>query len=152
MVRETSPKNGGDPTSVTTQEEESLKSGGSGSKDVWNCRRKLRHRNYLSALHHARRLGHPDLNIYPCSVCDGLHVGHNSTGESVGRLRKTRKKLRAIESRLQAIDRERQELEEQKKALLEKRRNLLATPDRHVSICSIPKSVLAWFNDRPTPR
>jgi hypothetical protein len=79
-------------------------------------------------------------------------VGHNSTGESVGTLRKTRRKLRAIERRLQAIDRERQELEEQKKTFLEERRNLLATPERHVSICSIPKSVLAWFRGRPKPR
>lgn len=144
-VRETSPKNSDDLISVTTQEEESLKSGGLNSKDRWNCRRKLRHRNYLSALHHASRLEHPDLNIYPCTVCDGLHVGHDSTGESVRWLRKASKKLRAIESRLHELDRERQELEGQKKTLLEERRCLLVVQERHLPLRSIRKSLLAWF-------
>jgi hypothetical protein len=49
--------------------------------DLWNCRRKLSHSDYLSALLHARGLpGHlskPVLNIYPCNVCGGLHVGRS---------------------------------------------------------------------------
>jgi len=48
LVMETSQKNGDALTSATTQEEVSLKSGGPGSTCVWNCRRKLRQRNYLS--------------------------------------------------------------------------------------------------------
>lgn len=47
------------------------------SRDVWNCKRKLRHVEYLSALLHASRLGDPDLDVYPCPVCAGLHVGHD---------------------------------------------------------------------------
>jgi hypothetical protein len=64
---------------------------GPNRKDLWNCRRKLSHCDYLSALLHARRL--PDrsgkfmLNIYPCVVCGGLHVGRSKFGSSrsVGR-------------------------------------------------------------------
>jgi hypothetical protein len=46
-------------------------------EDVRNCKRKLRHLNLLSALQHAARLGDPDLHVYPCPVCSGLHVGHD---------------------------------------------------------------------------
>ena len=41
------------------------------------CGRKLRHIDYLSAMRHAINV--PDnetVVIYPCSYCDGLHVGH----------------------------------------------------------------------------
>jgi hypothetical protein len=54
---------------------------GPNRKDLWNCRRKLSHCDYLSALFHARRLpDRPDklmVNIYPCAVCGGLHVGRS---------------------------------------------------------------------------
>ena len=42
----------------------------------WNCRRKLCHPDYLSALMHARRLQDDTLIIYPCRICHHLHVGH----------------------------------------------------------------------------
>jgi hypothetical protein len=52
-------------------------------KDLWNCRRKLSHFDYLSALLHARRLppdpSNPALNIYPCFVWGGLHVGRSKS-------------------------------------------------------------------------
>jgi hypothetical protein len=48
------------------------------SRDRRNCRRKLRHPHYLSALLHARRLRQDDnLGIYPCPICRRLHVGHS---------------------------------------------------------------------------
>jgi len=40
------------------------------------CQRKFRHENYLSALHHAMQLSKNDIVIYPCGICDGLHLGH----------------------------------------------------------------------------
>ena len=51
-----------------------------GRKLVRKCRRKLAHFDFLSALHHAhglaRRNGNDNLNIYPCLICNGIHVGH----------------------------------------------------------------------------
>jgi hypothetical protein len=41
------------------------------------CRRKLCHRDYLSALRHAQALAESNISIYPCSICKGLHVGHD---------------------------------------------------------------------------
>ena len=46
------------------------------SKLRWNCRRKLCHPDYLSALMHARRLNDDELIIYPCRICHHLHIGH----------------------------------------------------------------------------
>ncbi len=46
------------------------------SKLRWNCRRKLCHPDYLSALMHARKLNDDELSIYPCPLCHHLHVGH----------------------------------------------------------------------------
>ena len=40
------------------------------------CQRKFRHENYLTALHHAMQLAKNDIVIYPCGICDGLHLGH----------------------------------------------------------------------------
>jgi hypothetical protein len=40
------------------------------------CKRKSRHEKYLSALHHAMQLSKNEIVIYPCGICDGLHVGH----------------------------------------------------------------------------
>ena len=45
------------------------------------CRRKLVHTNFLSALRHAHQLaqrsGDSNLRIYPCLVCNGIHIGHS---------------------------------------------------------------------------
>jgi hypothetical protein len=41
------------------------------------CRRKLCHTDYLSALWQARRLAEENISIYPCNVCNGLHLGHD---------------------------------------------------------------------------
>ena len=49
------------------------------SRDRRNCKRKLRHPHYLSALLHARCLRQDEnLTIYPCSVSRHLHVGHST--------------------------------------------------------------------------
>ena len=45
------------------------------SKQRWNCRRKLCHPHYLSALLHARKLSDDNLVIYPCRF-GHLHIGH----------------------------------------------------------------------------
>lgn len=44
------------------------------------CLRKLRHLNFLSALKHAAQVPENEfVVIYPCSECEGLHVGHSIT-------------------------------------------------------------------------
>jgi hypothetical protein len=51
---------------------------GYNSRDRRNCRRKIRHPHYLTALLHARRLRQDNnLIIYPCCFCQHLHVGHS---------------------------------------------------------------------------
>ncbi len=42
------------------------------------CHRKLRHTNYPTALMHARSLGVDAMDIYPCDLCGGLHLGHTT--------------------------------------------------------------------------
>jgi len=37
-------------------------------RELSNCRRKLRHTNFLTALMHADQLGDNDLRIYPCAA------------------------------------------------------------------------------------
>jgi hypothetical protein len=57
------------------------------------CGRKLRHPNLLSALKHAAELNDPSLSLYECQFCDGLHLGHATSGQVL--------KNRRIEQRLQ---------------------------------------------------
>ena len=45
--------------------------------ETQKCHRKLRHADYLSAMLHARSLGADGIVIYPCTICGGLHLGHN---------------------------------------------------------------------------
>lgn len=42
--------------------------------DIWNCRRKLRHYNFLTAIQHASQLGMPGIQVYPCSVSAAHHM------------------------------------------------------------------------------
>lgn len=57
-----------------------------GRKLVRKCRRKLAHFDFLSALiharHHSRHFGDHNLNIYPCQVCNGIHIGHRKTNKN----------------------------------------------------------------------
>ena len=65
------------------------------SRDRWNCRRKLCHPHYLSALLHARRLPpEDDIVIYPCSICCRLHVGHANKMTSKRPISPEKKKAR----------------------------------------------------------
>lgn len=82
---------------------------------LFNCLRKIRHPNFLSALLHARRLKDEDIRIYPCAVCDGLHVGHASG--LTKRRRKIAKQLEVLLSKLQEIDRTRELLLRQERKL-----------------------------------
>lgn len=85
-------------------------------KDVYLCRRKLRHIEYWSAIRHAVLLGDPVLRVFPC-VCGGLHVGHDPTSQTAKRRRKTRRRLRAIANRLLDLEAERKALELERTAL-----------------------------------
>lgn len=96
-------------------------------REQYNCRRKFRHLNLLSALLHARRLQDDDLQIYPCDVCDGLHVGHDSSALAKRR-RRIIKELAAIQERIEQIDRERATLRRREKQL---RSELAAGPEQH---------------------
>ena len=86
--------------------------------DIWNCRRKIRHFDYLSAMKHAGRLEHQDLDIYPCDVCGGLHIGHDPTSERLQKRKKVRRQLNRLARRLDALKREKSQLEDQKRALI----------------------------------
>jgi hypothetical protein len=108
--------------------QETSNTGGQGSevsrREVWNCRRKLRHTNFLTALMHARLLQDDDLRIYPCSVCQGLHVGHDPERRARER-RQIILELRSLERRLQELERERVRL-------LARHSQLVAEGDRTV--------------------
>jgi hypothetical protein len=92
----------------------------SSSRAVWNCQRKIRHPDYLSAIKHARCLGDEELNIYPCSACSGLHVGHDPHSETVKQRRYARRQLQSIAKRLELLDTEKHRLRLQQKTLAEK--------------------------------
>ena len=93
-------------------------------RELSNCRRKLRHTNFLTALFHADRLGDDDLRIYPCPLCQGLHVGHDP--ESRARVR------RRIIHELRSLERQLQELEHERIRLLARHSDLVAERDRTV--------------------
>jgi hypothetical protein len=50
------------------------------------CRKKLMHLNFLAALqharHHCRYFGEDNFNIYPCLVCNGIHIGHRKANKN----------------------------------------------------------------------
>ena len=106
-------------------------------KDLRNCQRKMRHLDYLSALKHACRLG-DDINIYPCHLCGGLHVGHNPSSEKVKERKKVSRRLNVIVKRLEVLDRERHYLESE-------RRTLIAG---HAGLCSSPLEAVPEKNIR----
>jgi hypothetical protein len=89
-------------------------------RDLSNCRRKLRHTNFLTALMHAHRLNDDDLRIYPCAVCKGLDVGHDPKAPKHKRLIR---ELRSLERLLQ-------ELESERVRLLARQSELVAERDR----------------------
>ena len=86
---------------------------------LWNCRRKFAHFDYLSAIKHASGLEHQELNIYPCEVCGGLHIGHDPSSDAVRRRRKMRGELNVISKRLNSLEQEKKQLESRRRALSE---------------------------------
>ena len=72
-----------------------------GSKLRWNCRRKLCHPDYLSALIHARRLNDDQLIICPCRICHHLHIGHMKPPLTPHQKKKFRLERRIAEVRQQ---------------------------------------------------
>lgn len=86
------------------------------TNDERNCKRKLKHPNYLSALVHAMSLWDDSLVIYPCSVCGGLHLGHPKAGIRRLTPRQTQEKMAALRKRVrthQRLAEEHQELVEE---------------------------------------
>jgi hypothetical protein len=83
-------------------------------REIANCRRKLRHVDYLSALFHLIRLGDPGLHAYPCELCDGIHVGHHPDRV---KSRDLKEELISIEARIAALEVERRQLEERRTSL-----------------------------------
>lgn len=61
--------------------------------DAWNCRRKIRHQNSLSAMQHASQLQGHEVSVYGCPVCNGIHVGHDPDGEQTRRYRRLTRRL-----------------------------------------------------------
>jgi len=68
------------------------------------CRRKVRHRHFIGALRHALELGDPNLRVYRCSCCDGLHVGHPQPKQQSCRIEN---RLAAIAKELERTERRR---------------------------------------------
>lgn len=98
------------------------------SRELSNCRRKLRHPDFLSALSHASRLRDDDLHIYPCPLCDGLHVGHDPERRP-RRYRRVIAELRSLQRRLQELERERVRLRARESDLLAELNSLVHKQD-----------------------
>ncbi len=70
-----------------------------------SCRRKLRHLNYLEALHHAAKVPRNEtVVIYPCAYCAGLHVGHSATTPEADLLMRIARTERRIAQTKMAIE------------------------------------------------
>lgn len=80
------------------------------------CRRKLRHGDFWSALMHLRRLEGEGVVIYPCRICDGLHIGHDQ--EHARKRRLAKRELGRLEKRLRALEEERMKLQDRERSLL----------------------------------
>ena len=98
-----------------------------GSYLRWNCRRKLCHPDYLSALMHARRLNDDELIIYPCPICHHLHIGHmkQSTPQQ--------KKKARLERRIAEVRQQLAQLRRNLQKLLAEEANPVAADDSNPS-------------------
>lgn len=110
-------------------------------RDLYNCRRKLRHGNFLSALLHARRLQDEDIHIYPCPLCDGLHVGH-APSTIVRRQRRITKELERVQRKLQDINRDQELLLKRERELRSGLREILEVQGPAALLSSQPKYVM----------
>jgi hypothetical protein len=73
--------------------------------DEQKCHKKLRHVDYLTALLHARAIPTENLVIYPCIVCDGLHVGHDKIRYAAHCDRECKVKVAALLRRIRTHER-----------------------------------------------
>jgi hypothetical protein len=85
-----------------------------------NCRRKVRHARFWSALSHAAQLHDPNLCVYTCAVCNGLHVGHNRAERRPKAEETVRNQLDAINQAIRQLDRGRIHLRREKRTLLKR--------------------------------
>ena len=94
----------------------------------WNCRRKLCHPHYLSALSHARQLNDDELIIYPCPICQHLHIGHPMKQRTPQQKKRARLERRIAEVRQQLA-----QLRRNMQKLLEEESKPTATDDANHS-------------------
>ncbi len=85
------------------------------------CERKWRHENYLTAMQHARQLSDPNIVIYPCGYCGGLHIGHARIRYVAHRKKEQRDRIRSL---LRKIKRHRHLLKEEQERLNTLRKEL----------------------------
>lgn len=86
-------------------------------RDQYVCRSKLRHLDYWSAMLHSKRLG-PELRVYHCEICEGLHVAHDPMSPRTEQYRHARRRLRTINNKLVALTLERESLVRERDRLL----------------------------------
>jgi hypothetical protein len=71
-----------------------------------NCRRKIRHENYWTALLHAATISdNATVVIYPCPICLGIHCGHGNDPASrlIRKLARTERKIALAEAGMGAL-------------------------------------------------
>lgn len=65
----------------------------------WNCLRKLRHTNYLSAIQHAAHLpNNENISIYSCPTCGAWHLGNNRLVRTEKRIARARERMAGLVS------------------------------------------------------
>jgi uncharacterized small protein (DUF1192 family) len=92
------------------QETEAIRLSREERRLIRTCQHKLRHLDSLAAMKHARELASGDLLIYPCPVCDGLHVGHEIGKGPAKKAKQIRSRLVEIEKRIAALRQEQGQL------------------------------------------
>jgi hypothetical protein len=100
----------------------------------WNCRPKLCHPGYLSALIHARKLENDELIIYPCPVCHHLHIGH-----AMKQLTPQQKKKARLERRIAEVSQQLAQLRRNLHKLLAEETKPAATDGSNLSSNAIGK-------------
>jgi hypothetical protein len=125
------PATANDPSAavLSAEERRALK------RDDYLCRRKLCHPDYWSAVLHLRRLG-PDIRIYECPVCGGLHLGHEPDSPRTRQYRRMRKRLRTVTKCLAALAQEQE-------ALIRERTQLSHEIGQPVAVGAI----ISWFTE-----
>lgn len=107
------------PSLIAADSDSKVAPGRPSNSSVKRCRRKIRHGDYLSASLHASSIDDgAGLRIYPCSTCDGLHVGHDEYHFGL-------KRIAEAERQLTVLDLQRSRLQQRLNALLANQEGLL---------------------------